>query len=92
VRDRQTRKHLLTSSEFDKQALFTTMDARRQQEELSWAALSRVIWERSRVLNERRKDHPISPATLVVVRVAQCRNGGPLALRRGTGLALSRPH
>ena len=40
------------------------MDARRREEQLSWPALATVIWEQSRVLNERRKDHPISPATI----------------------------
>ncbi len=40
------------------------MDARRREQQLSWAELARVLWEQSRVLNSRRNDHPISPATL----------------------------
>jgi hypothetical protein len=49
---------------FDTLAFFAAMDARRREEQLSWPALATVIWEQSRVLNERRKDHPISPATI----------------------------
>ena len=49
---------------FDNQAFFEAVDARRREQELSWPALATVIWEQSRVLNERRKDHPISPATI----------------------------
>ena len=49
---------------FDTQAFFAAMDARRREEQLSWPALATVIWEQSRVLNERRRDHPISPATI----------------------------
>jgi hypothetical protein len=40
------------------------MDARRHNEHLSWPALATVIWDQSRVLNQRRNDHPISPATI----------------------------
>jgi hypothetical protein len=40
------------------------VDARRRAEKLSWAALATAIWEQSRALNGRRKDHPISPATI----------------------------
>jgi hypothetical protein len=54
----------VTSPEgFDAQAFFAAVDARRRDEQLSWPALATVIWEQSRVLNERRNDHPISPAT-----------------------------
>jgi len=49
---------------FDTQAFFAAVDARRRDEQLSWPALAAVIWEQSRVLNERRNDHPISPATI----------------------------
>jgi hypothetical protein len=48
----------------DTQAFFSAMDARRREEQLSWPALATVIWEQSRVLNERRKDHSIRPATI----------------------------
>jgi hypothetical protein len=40
------------------------VDARRRDEQLSWPALAAAIWEKSRVLNERRNDHPINPATI----------------------------
>lgn len=49
---------------FDNQAFFDAVDKRRREQHLSWSALARVIWEQSRLLNERRKDHPISPATI----------------------------
>ena len=32
--------------------------------QLSWPALANAIWEQSRLLNDRRRDHPISPATI----------------------------
>ena len=51
-------------SQFDAQAFFAAVDARRREQQLSWPALARAIWEQSRVLNERRNDHPISPSTL----------------------------
>jgi hypothetical protein len=50
--------------EFDIQALFAAVDARRRDEKGSWPALATAIWEQSRVLNARRTDHPISPATI----------------------------
>jgi hypothetical protein len=49
---------------FDIQRFFAAVDARRRDERLSWPALAAAIWEQSRVLNERRNDHPISPATM----------------------------
>ena len=49
---------------YDQQAFFDAVDQRRREQQLSWPALATVIWEQSRVLNERRKDHPISPATI----------------------------
>jgi hypothetical protein len=49
---------------FDLQAFFAAMDARRRDEHLSWPSLAAVIWGQSRALNERRNDHPISPATI----------------------------
>ena len=55
---------MTTATGFDTDAFFTAMDARRRDEQLSWSALATVIWAQSSVLNERRKDHPISPATL----------------------------
>ncbi|MGA7821013.1 MAG: hypothetical protein WCA50_15385 [Candidatus Sulfotelmatobacter sp.] len=49
---------------FDGQAFFDAADKRRRERQLSWPALATVIWEQSRALNERRNDHPISPATI----------------------------
>jgi hypothetical protein len=49
---------------FDHQAFFNAVDMRRREQQLSWPALATVIWEQSRVLNERLDDHPISPATI----------------------------
>ena len=49
---------------FDLQRFFAAVDARRRDEQLSWPALTAAIWEKSRVLNKRRSDHPISPATI----------------------------
>jgi len=57
--------HLAPSSEaFDTQAFCAAVEAKRLEQQLSWPALATVIWEQSRVLNDRRKDHPISPATI----------------------------
>lgn len=49
---------------FDISAFFAAIDARRLEEHLTWPALATTIWEQSRVLNDRRNDHPISPATV----------------------------
>lgn len=49
---------------FDLQAFFAAVDAKRLAQQLSWPALATAIWEQSRLLNERRKDHPVSPATI----------------------------
>ena len=49
---------------FDNQAFFDAVDTRRRAQELSWPALAAIIWEQSRVLNQRRSDHPISPHTI----------------------------
>jgi hypothetical protein len=49
---------------FDISAFFAAVDARRREQHLTWPALARAIWEQSCVLNERRNDHPISPATV----------------------------
>jgi hypothetical protein len=52
------------TDDFDHAAFFEAIDDRRRQEGLSWTALAAVVWDQSRVLNEQRGDHPISPATL----------------------------
>jgi hypothetical protein len=49
---------------FDVSAFFAAIDARRREQHLNWSSLAKVIWEQSRVLNEQRNDHPISPATV----------------------------
>jgi len=49
---------------FDTRAFFAAVEAKRLEQKLSWPALATVIWEQSRLLNERRNDHPISPATI----------------------------
>ncbi|HEX8806224.1 MAG TPA: hypothetical protein VF741_04705 [Candidatus Aquilonibacter sp.] len=51
-------------SGFDARAFFAAVEERRVQEQLSWRALAQEIWEQSCVLNDRRLDHPISPATI----------------------------
>jgi hypothetical protein len=51
-------------SEFDVSALFAALDAQREERGLSWSGVAREIWELSAELNARRRDHPISPATL----------------------------
>ena len=51
-------------SEFDVSALFAALDAQREERGLSWSGVAREIWELSAELNGRRRDHPISPATL----------------------------
>jgi hypothetical protein len=52
------------SKGFDVSKFFTAIDARRHEEHLTWPGLATVVWEQSRVLNQRRNDHPISPATI----------------------------
>jgi hypothetical protein len=49
---------------FDNQAFFAAVDKQRREQQLSWSALAAVIWEQSRLLNERRDDHPIGPDTI----------------------------
>lgn len=49
---------------FNNQAFFDAVDQRRREQQLSWPALAAAIWEQSRLLNQRRNDHPISPATI----------------------------
>jgi hypothetical protein len=44
--------------------MYAAMDAQRVARGLSWPQVARALWEQSTVLNARRHDHPISPATL----------------------------
>ena len=50
--------------EFDVGALFAALDERRRGEGLSWTGVANEIWQLSAVLNDKRHDHPIAPATL----------------------------
>jgi hypothetical protein len=50
--------------EFDVRAMYAAMDAQRAALGLTWPNVARALWDQSAVLNERRGDHPISPATL----------------------------
>ena len=58
------RTNLTSAHGFDNQAFFNAVDSRRREQQLSWPALARAIWEQSHVLNARRNDHPISPETI----------------------------
>lgn len=49
---------------FDAGALYRALDARRCELELSWKGVADQIWNLSSELNDRRRDHPISPSTL----------------------------
>jgi hypothetical protein len=51
-------------SPFDTQDLYLAIDAKRTELGLSWTGVAKQIWELSSDLNDRRKDHPISPSTL----------------------------
>src|SRR5215475_12623934 len=44
--------------------MYAAMDAQRIARGLSWSQVARELWDQSKVLNERRQDHPISPSTL----------------------------
>jgi hypothetical protein len=52
------------AGDFDVRAMFDAMDAERVKRGLSWPQVARALWDQSPVLNQRRQDHPISPATL----------------------------
>ncbi len=54
--------------EFDATALFAAMDAQRLARGMSWQRVADQIWELSSVLNDRRHDHPIAPATITHMR------------------------
>jgi len=49
---------------FDGAALYAALDARRTELGLSWRQVADQLWNLSADLNDRRRDHPISPATL----------------------------
>jgi hypothetical protein len=49
--------------------LYAAMDEQRRQRGLSWRQCADEIWDLSSELNERRRDHPISPATLTGMKL-----------------------
>ena len=49
---------------FDVTALYEALDARRIELGLSWNQVASQLWNLSSELNDRRRDHPISPSTL----------------------------
>jgi hypothetical protein len=49
---------------FDTAALYSALDARRAELGLSWKQVADQLWQLSSELNDRRRDHPISPSTL----------------------------
>ncbi len=50
---------------FDGAGLYAALDARRVQLGLSWNQVANQLWSLSSELNDRRRDHPISPSTLI---------------------------
>jgi len=52
------------TNEFNALELYAAMEAQRIERGLSWRQVAADIWDQSSVLNERRKDHPISVSTL----------------------------
>jgi hypothetical protein len=49
---------------FDVAALYAALDEKRASLGLSWTAVAGQLWALSSELNDRRRDHPISPSTL----------------------------
>jgi hypothetical protein len=49
---------------FDVSALYAALDDQRTDLGLSWQQVADQLWELSAELNDRRRDHPISPSTL----------------------------
>jgi hypothetical protein len=49
---------------FDVRALYLALDDKRTQLGISWPKVANRLWELSSDLNNRRRDHPISPSTL----------------------------
>jgi hypothetical protein len=50
--------------DFDIGALMDALDAQRRSRALSWPGVAKELWDQSSILNARRGDHPISPATI----------------------------
>jgi hypothetical protein len=49
---------------FDIGALYSALEDKRAELGLSWKRVADQLWELSSDLNDRRRDHPISPSTL----------------------------
>jgi hypothetical protein len=49
---------------FDVSALYAALESRRTEYGLSWKQVADQLWDLSAVLNDQRRDHPISPSTL----------------------------
>jgi hypothetical protein len=49
---------------FDAAALYAALDAQRAELGLNWRQVADQLWNLSAELNDRRRDHPISPSTL----------------------------
>ena len=49
---------------FDAAALYSALNDRRAELGLSWRQVADQLWDLSADLNNRRRDHPISPSTL----------------------------
>lgn len=54
---------------FDTAALHSVLDSRRVELGLSWRQVADQLWQLSSELNDRRRDHPISPSTLTNMAV-----------------------
>jgi hypothetical protein len=50
--------------DFDAVALYRALDDERAGRQLTWSGVAREIWSLSHELNDRRRDHPISPSTI----------------------------
>ncbi|MGC2486817.1 MAG: hypothetical protein WA359_11310 [Acidimicrobiales bacterium] len=59
----------MTIREFSVGELYDALDQQRNDRGLSWRQVADEIWDLSRELNGRRRDHPISPATLTGMKV-----------------------
>jgi hypothetical protein len=53
--------------DFDAVALHRALDDERIARGLTWSGVAREIWMLSSVLNDQRRDHPLSPSTLANV-------------------------
>lgn len=54
---------------FDTAALYSALESRRMELGLSWRGVADQLWQLSSELNDRRRDHPISPSTLTNMAV-----------------------